>query len=76
MTCAEQPCALKNSWETERVQRDEIVEEVRAVRAELLASVGGDLEALFAKLAALEANEKRQVVVLPPRKASKKGDVA
>ena len=57
--------------------RDEIIEEVRAARARLLQAAGGDLDALFAKLRELEAEEKRNVVVLPPRRpAKKKNDVA
>lgn len=58
------------------MHRDEIIDEVRAARARLLESAGGDLDSLFAKLKALEEQEEREVVVLPPRKPAKKNDVA
>ena len=58
------------------MHRDEIIDEVRAVRARLLEAAGGDLEALFAKLKELEAEEQGPVVVLPPRRPTQKNDVA
>lgn len=57
--------------------KDEIIEEVRAARARLLEEAGGDLDALFVKLKKLESQEKRPMVVLPPRRpAEKKNEVA
>jgi hypothetical protein len=59
------------------MSRDEIIDEVRAAREKLLADAGGDLESLIARLRKLEAQEKRPVVVLPPRRpAQKKDEVA
>jgi len=58
------------------MHRDEIIDEVRAARAHLLESAGGDLEALFAKLKELEEQENREVVVLPPRKPPQRNEVA
>lgn len=48
--------------------RDEIVEDVRAVRQQLLEAAGGTLDALYAKLKEEQAKEKRRVVSLPPRR--------
>ncbi len=50
------------------MQRDEIIDEVRAARARLLDAAGGDLDALFAELKRLETQENRTVVVLQARR--------
>ena len=59
----------------DEVHRDEIIDEIHAVRAGLLEAAGGDLETLFADLKEHEAKEKRPVVVLPPRRPAKQNDV-
>lgn len=47
---------------------DPIVEEVRAVRARLLANAGGDIEKLARRLREEQASSGHPVVTLPPRK--------
>ncbi len=48
---------------------DEIVAEVRRVRADIFAKCGGTLDGLLAHLRALERSERgRQVVTLTPRR--------
>jgi hypothetical protein len=56
--------------------RDEIVEEVRTARARLLQQAGGDLDSLFERLAKLEAEEEREIVVRPPRRPRGEYEVA
>jgi hypothetical protein len=56
--------------------RDEIVEEVRTARARLLQQAGGDLDSLFERLAKLEAEEEREIVVRPPRRPRGENEVA
>jgi len=48
--------------------RDEIVEEVRAIRKRLLEEAGGTLEGLVAKIREEEAKRGAQLVSLPPRR--------
>ncbi len=48
--------------------RDEIVEEVRAIRKRLLEEAGGTLEGLIAKIKEEEAKSGRKLVSLPPRR--------
>jgi len=47
---------------------DQIIEEVRRNRDELLRSAGGSIDALFAACKAAEGSEAREVVKLPPRR--------
>ena len=56
--------------------QDPIVTQVRAVRAELLAEAGGDLDALFANLKASELSRGRRVVLPPPKPSAKDADAA
>jgi hypothetical protein len=56
--------------------RDEIVEEVRAIRKRLFDEAGGHLDGLFAKLKEWEAKRKERVVSLPPRRPRKGKDEA
>ncbi len=57
--------------------RDEIVEEVRAIRKRLLEEAGGTLEGLIAKIREEEAKEKSRLVTLPPRRpGEEKGEAA
>ena len=59
---------MKPNDTTELWRDDPIVEEVRAVRARLVADVGGDLDALFASLkASQDLRSGRQIH--PPSKA-------
>ena len=48
--------------------RDEIVEEVRAIRKRLLEEAGGTLEGLIAKIKEEEAKVRHKLVSLPPRR--------
>ena len=48
--------------------RDEIVDEVRTVRRQLMEQAGGDLEHLFQWLKEGEASEQRPLVSLPPQR--------
>ena len=50
-----------------QAQDDEIVAEVRRVRAKIFQDCGGTLEGLYARLKALEKEETRQVLSLAPR---------
>ena len=50
-----------------QVEDDEIVAEVRRVRAKIFQECGGTLEGLYARLKALEKNETREVLSLAPR---------
>ncbi len=50
-----------------QVEDDEIVAEVRRVRARIFQECGGTLEALYARLKELEKKETRQVLSLAPR---------
>ncbi len=50
------------------VEDDEIVAEVRRVRAKIFQECGGTLEGLFARLKELEKKETRQVLSLAPRR--------
>ncbi len=54
--------------------RDQIVEEVRAVRERLLAEAGG-LNAYVEKIRKLES-EETETVLQPPARDDRKGDVA
>ncbi len=56
--------------------QDPIVTEVRAIRAELLAEAGGDLDALFADLKASELGRGRRVVLPPPKPSVTGADAA
>lgn len=50
---------------------DEIMSELRQIRAQMLAECGGDMEELFRKSQMIEAEERRKgrrVVSLPPRR--------
>ena len=47
---------------------DPIVAEVRAIREQMLADSGGDLDALFAMLKASESARGSRVVSRPPRR--------
>ena len=47
---------------------DPIVEEVRRIRAELLAEAGGDLNRLVEMLRKSEASEDRPIVSRPPKR--------
>ena len=49
---------------------DEIVEEVRRNREELLRASGGNIRSLVAMLNELESKETRPIVNLPPRRIS------
>ena len=49
---------------------DEIVAEVRRVRAKIFQECGGTLEGLYARLKELEKNETRPVLSLAPRPAT------
>ena len=51
------------------VEDDEIVAEVRRVRAKIFQECGGTLEGLYARLKELEKKETRQVLSLAPRQA-------
>ncbi len=51
------------------VEDDEIVAEVRRVRAKIFQECGGTLEGLYARLKELEKKETRQVLSLTPRPA-------
>ena len=53
-----------------QVEDDEIVAEVRRVRAKIFQECGGTLEGLFARLKELEKNETREVLSLAPRAAN------
>lgn len=46
---------------------DEIIAEVRRVRAKIWQECGGTLEGLFARLKELEKTEAREVLSLAPR---------
>ena len=50
-----------------QVEDDEIVAEVRRVRAKILQECGGTLEGLYARLKELEKRETREVLSLAPR---------
>lgn len=52
------------------MQRDEIVDEVRAIREEYAARFNYDLRAICNDLKDKQANSGRQTVSLPPREAS------
>ena len=52
---------------TEPWRDDPIVEEVRAVRARLVADVGGDLDALFASLKASQDLRSGRQIHPPPK---------
>ncbi len=60
------------------MERDEIVEEVRAIRRRLLEEAGGTLDGLFAMLKEEEGRSKEKVVSLPRRRPQKidKGEAA
>jgi hypothetical protein len=49
------------------VDDDEIVAEVRRVRAKIFQECGGTLEGLYARLKELEKKETRQILSLAPR---------
>ena len=51
------------------VEDDEIVAEVRRVRAKIFQECGGTLEGLYARLQELEKKETRQILSLAPRPA-------
>lgn len=48
--------------------KDEIVEEVRRVRARIFEASGGTLDLLYARLKELEGLEARPTVSLPPKR--------
>ena len=50
-----------------QVEDDEIVAEVRRVRAKIFQECGGTLEGLYARLKELEKKETREVLSLAPR---------
>ena len=50
-----------------QVEDDEIVAEVRRVRAKIFQECGGTLEGLYARLKELEKKETREVLLLTPR---------
>ena len=50
-----------------QVKDDEIVAEVRRVRAKIFQECGGTLEGLYARLKELEKKETREVLLLTPR---------
>ena len=50
-----------------QVEDDEIVAEVRRVRAKIFQECGGTLEGLYARLQELEKKETREVLTLAPR---------
>ena len=50
-----------------QVEDDEIVAEVRRVRARIFQECGGTLEGLYARLKELEKKETREVLSLAPR---------
>ena len=50
-----------------QVEDDEIVAEVRRVRAKIFQECGGTLEGLYARLKELEKKETREVLSLVPR---------
>lgn len=56
------------SSESESYQDDEIVAEVRAIRHQLAAAVGFDLDRIFDQVKAVEAEERARgrVIVAPP----------
>ena len=61
---------MKPNDPTEQWREDPIVVEVRAARAQLVAAVGGDLDALFASLMASQ-DERSGRPVLPPSKGQR-----
>lgn len=58
------------------MHQDPIVEEVRRVRADLLAQAGGDLDRLFDMLKEWEAASDRPVVSRPARTPEHASDAA
>ena len=50
-----------------QVEDDEIIAEVRRVRAKIFQECGGTLEGLYARLKELEKKETREVLLLTPR---------
>ena len=50
-----------------QVEDDEIIAEVRRVRAKIFQECGGTLEGLYARLKELEKKETRQMLSLAPR---------
>ena len=48
------------------VADDPIIEETHRIRREIAAEFGGDVHASFEHLRAREAEQRRQVVTLPP----------
>jgi hypothetical protein len=61
----------KNSWRTDGMQDDPIVEEVRKVREAYAARFNCDLEAIFQDLKRQERDSGRIFVSFPPRRISK-----